>query len=260
MNEPHHDHHSSDKPGQKLAERREAAHEGPHGSHADARKSAAEERDPAEHGHGAHDGHGGGHSHHDHHAMMVADFRRRFFVCLALTVPILALSPMIQGWLGFTLTFPGSIWLLATLSAFVYGYGGWPFLTGMVEELRGKRPGMMTLVAMAITVAFVYSLAVVFGLDGKLFFWETATLIDLMLVGHWVEMRSVMGASKALEELARLMPDEAHRLGPDGAVEEVPTSALRPGDRILVKASEKVPADGTVLDGQSAVNEAALTG
>ncbi|NNF58973.1 MAG: copper-translocating P-type ATPase [Rhodothermaceae bacterium] len=204
--------------------------------------------------------HGEHGSHHDHHAMMVADFRQRFFACLALTAPILVLSPMIQDWAGFSVTFPGAIWVLTALSAIVYGYGGWPFLTGMVEELRKKRPGMMTLVAMAITVAFVYSVAVVFGLEGMLFFWETATLIDLMLVGHWIEMRSVMGASKALEELARLMPDEAHRLKPDGAVEDVPTSALRPGDRILVRSSEKIPADGVVVDGQSAVNEAALTG
>ncbi len=262
------------KPGLTQAELREAAHEGPNGSHADGHTSAAEEHDPADHAHervdhaaGPHDGqegmkhegHGGG-GHHEHHAMMVADFRRRFFVCLALTVPILALSPMIQDWAGFSFAFPGSTWVLAAVSAFVYGWGGWPFLSGMVEELRDRRPGMMTLVAMAISVAFFYSLAVVFGLDGKLFFWETATLIDLMLVGHWVEMRSVMGASAALEELARLMPDEAHRIGADGQVEDVPTSALRAGDRVLVKASEKIPADGTVVEGRSAVNEAALTG
>ena len=242
-----HDHHDTE-PGLKQAELHEAAHEGPHGSHADGTEGPVEQ-----HGH---DHHG----HHEHHAMMVADFRRRFFVCLVLTVPILALSPMVQGWLGFELAFPGSVWVLTALSAVVYGYGGWPFLTGMVEELRDRRPGMMTLVAMAISVAFFYSLAVVLGAEGMLFFWETATLIDLMLVGHWIEMRSVMGASKALEELARLMPDEAHRLGPDGRVEDVPTAALRTGDRVLVRASEKVPADGVVVGGRSDVNEAALTG
>ena len=192
--------------------------------------------------------------------MMVADFRRRFFVCLALTVPIVALSPMIQDWAGFSFTFPGAVWVLTVLASVVYGYGGWPFLAGMVRELKDRRPGMMTLVAMAISVAFFYSLAVVAGVDGMLFFWETATLIDLMLVGHWIEMRSVMGASKALEELARLMPDEAHRLRGDGSVEEVPTSILRAGDRVRIKASEKIPADGRVLDGRSAVSEAALTG
>ncbi|MDX1440141.1 MAG: copper-translocating P-type ATPase, partial [Rubricoccaceae bacterium] len=204
--------------------------------------------------------HGKHHSHHDHHAMMVADFRRRFFVCLIVTLPILALSPMIQEWLGFELTFSGSEWLLLALSAFVFGYGGWPFFTGLGSELKKGKPGMMTLVAIAITVAFVYSAAVVLGLEGKLFFWETATLIDLMLVGHWIEMRSVMGASKALEEMARLIPDEAHRLTENGETEDVPTSDLRPGDRILVKSSEKIPADGVVVDGNSAVNEAALTG
>ncbi|MEM1117709.1 MAG: heavy metal translocating P-type ATPase, partial [Bacteroidota bacterium] len=202
----------------------------------------------------------GGGGHHDHHAMMVEDFKRRFWVCLGLTVPVLALSPMLQDWVGVDWRFPGDVWVLTALATVLYVYGGKPFLSGARDEMAKRRPGMMTLVALAITVAFVYSLAVVFGLDGNLFFWETATLIDLMLVGHWVEMRSVMGASRALEELARLMPDEAHRLTATGETEEVPTSALRPGDRILVKASEKVPADGTVLDGRSAVNQAALTG
>ena len=204
-----------------------------------------------------HNGHGG---HHDHHAMMVEDFKRRFWVSLFVTVPILVLSPMIQDWIGVDLSFPGSVWVLLGLSAFVYGYGGWPFLTGAVQELRAARPGMMTLVALAISVAFFYSAAVVLGLPGKLFFWETATLIDLMLVGHWIEMRSVMGASKALEELARLIPSEAHRLGPDGQSEDVPTSALRAGDRVLIRASERIPADGRVVHGRSAVNESALTG
>ncbi len=203
--------------------------------------------------------HGGG-GHHDHHAIMVEDFRRRFWVSLALTVPVLALSPMLQGRAGVEWAFPGSVWVLAVLAGVVYVYGGEPFLTGARDELAERRPGMTTLVALAITVAFVYSVAVVLGLEGNLFFWETATLVDLMLVGHWVEMRSVMGASRALEELARLMPDEAHRLSASGDVEDVPTDQLRPGDRILVRASEKVPADGTVLDGRSAVNQAALTG
>ena len=301
-----HDHDSADLPGLKQAELREAAHEGPHGSHADGHTGPVEEHDGREHAHeashgpapsdgvdhaamghtpeehaamdqGAPDGgamnhegmdhsemgHGGGGAsggHHNHHAMMVEDFKRRFWVCLGLTVPILALSPMLQMWAGVEWTFPGSVWVLTALAAVVWGYGGWPFLTGAKDELAKGRPGMMTLVALAITVAFVYSVAVVLGLEGNLFFWETATLVDLMLVGHWVEMRSVMGASRALEELARLMPDEAHRLTEAGDVEDVPTDQLRPGDRILVKASEKVPADGTVLDGRSAVNQAALTG
>ncbi len=212
---------------------------------------------PGRHGEGSQ----GAPSHHDHHAMMVADFRRRFFVSIAVTVPILLLSPMLQEWLGFGgWRFPGDLWLLLGLSTFVYLYGGRPFLKGLAEELSKKRPGMMTLVAVAISTAYFYSAAVVLGLEGKMFFWETATLIDLMLVGHWIEMRSVMGASRALEELAKLMPAEAHRLLEDGSIEEVPTSDLRPGDRIRVKSTEKIPADGVVIDGRSSVDESMLTG
>ena len=213
------------------------------------------------HDHDGHAGHGDG-DHQAHHAEMVADFRRRFWVSLVATVPILALSPMIQQWLGVAAawTFPGDLGLLLGLSTFVYGYGGWPFLTGMVDELRERTPGMMTLVALAISVAYLYSAAVVLGVPGEVFFWETATLIDLMLVGHWIEMRSVMGASRALETLARLMPSTAHRLTDDGDTEEMPIATLEPGDRVRVKSSEKIPADGTVVDGRSSVNESMLTG
>lgn len=211
-----------------------------------------------------HDGsahHDGGHSHHDHHAMMVADFRRRFFVSIVVTIPILLLSRMLQEWLGFEgWRFPGDLWVLLGLSTFIYLYGGWPFLTGLVDELSRKSPGMMTLVAVAVSTAYFYSAAVVFGLEGKMFFWETATLIDLMLLGHWIEMRSVMGASRALEELAKLMPAEAHRLQEDGSTEDVPTSELRPGDRIRVKPGEKVPADGSIVEGRSSLDESMLTG
>lgn len=210
--------------------------------------------------HDGHHHHHEEHDHHAHHAMMVEDFKRRFFVSIVVTIPILLLSPMIQEWLGIGLTFQGSTWVLLLLSTFIYLYGGWPFLKGMVEEFGKKTPGMMTLVALAISVAFFYSTAVVFGLTGKLFFWETATLIDLMLLGHWIEMRSVMGASRALEELARLMPAEAHRLRADGTTEEVPLAELRPGDKVLVKSSEKIPADGLVIGGNSSVNESMLTG
>jgi len=214
--------------------------------------------------HNSHDGHGSHHEGggHSHHAMMVADFRRRFWICLALTAPILALSPMIQQWLGLEQAwgFPGGVWLLLALSSFVYFYGGWPFLAGLAGEVRQKNPGMMTLVGVAITVAYAYSAAVVFGVPGKLFFWETATLIDLMLLGHWIEMRSVMGASRALEELARLMPAEAHRIREDGSTEDVPVSDLKAGDRIRIKSAEKVPADGEVVEGKTSVDESMLTG
>jgi len=202
------------------------------------------------------------HDHHAHHAHMVEDFRRRFWISLALTVPILALSPMIQAFLGLgeALRFPGDLWVLWALSSVVFFYGGWPFLKGIAEELRQRNPGMMTLIAIAISVAYLYSSAVVFGLAGKIFFWELATLIDVMLLGHWIEMRSVLGASRALEELARLMPTEAHRVMPDGSIQDVPLDQLQPGDRVLVRPGEKIPADGVIVEGHTTVNEALLTG
>jgi Cu2+-exporting ATPase len=199
--------------------------------------------------------------HHDHSAM-VADFRRRFWVSLVLTVPILALSPMIRGLFGLeeALAFPGDSVMLWALSSVVFFYGGWPFLAGMTGELRKKQPGMMTLIALAITVAYVYSSLVVFRLPGEGFFWELATLIDVMLLGHWIEMRSVMGASRALEELVRLMPSEAQRLREDGSTETVPVTELRHGDRVLVRPGEKIPTDGTIREGRTTVNQAMLTG
>ncbi len=208
-----------------------------------------------EHGeHGAHKDHGA------HHAHMVAEFRRRFWVSLILTFPVLLLSPMIQRLLGFRLQFPRDQWVLWGLASAVFFYGGWPFLRGFREEMERRLPGMMTLIALAITVAYAYSTAVVFGLPGKVFFWELATLIDIMLLGHWIEMRSVLGASRALEELVRMMPAEAHRLEPDGSVRDVPVTELHPGDRVLVRPGEKIPVDGVVVEGQSSVNEAMLTG
>ena len=198
----------------------------------------------------------------NHHAMMVADFRKRFWVSLIVTVPILILSPLIQDLLGIAeaIDFPGDLFVLWGLSTFIFFYGGYPFLKGIFGELRAKNPGMMTLIALAIIVAYTYSSAVVFGLGGKVFFWELATLIDVMLLGHWIEMRSIMGASRALEELARLMPSDAHKLMPDGSMQDVPLGELRKGDRIVIKPGEKVPADGEVMEGESTVNEAMLTG
>src|SRR6266851_9805570 len=196
------------------------------------------------------------------HAHMVDDFRHRFWVSLALTVPVLATSEMIQHFLGLraTLAFPGDQYVEFVFASAVYFYGGWPFLTGLVDELRKRLPGMMTLVALAITVAYAYSALVVLGLPGNVFFWEAATLIDIMLLGHWIEMRSVLGASRALEQLVRLLPAEAHRVRADGSVEEVPIDALRPGDRVLVKPGEKIPTDGLVVAGRTSVNQAMLTG
>ncbi|WP_354110841.1 copper-translocating P-type ATPase [Bradyrhizobium sp. S3.12.5] len=193
---------------------------------------------------------------------MVADFCRRFWFCLALTPPVLLLSPTIQQGLGLgdELRFRGDDFLLFALSAVAYVYGGRPFLTGLLSELRNREPGMMTLIAVAISVAFFYSAAVTFGFQGESFYWEVVTLIDVMLLGHWLEMRSVMGASRALEELVRLLPDTALKLDAQGNTQEVSVNALQPGDRVLIRPGAKVPVDGAIAEGESSFNEAMLTG
>jgi len=202
------------------------------------------------------------HDHSGHHAHMAADFRKRFWISLILTLPILALSPMLQTLVGLreAIRFSGDLYVLFGFSSAVFWYGGWPFLTGLFNEIKTRKPGMMTLVAVAIATAYLYSSAVVFGLTGKMFFWELATLVDIMLLGHWIEMKSVMGASKALEALAKLMPSDAHKLMPDGRVKDVPLGELAVNDKVLIKPGEKVPADGVVVAGESSVNEAMLTG
>jgi Cu2+-exporting ATPase len=187
-------------------------------------------------------------------------FKRKFWISLALTIPILLLSETIQTWLGLTwLKVPYQQEILLILSAIIYAYGGLPFLQGMVEELRNRQPGMMTLIGTAISVAFFYSAATVILITGMDFFWELATLIDVMLLGHWIEAKSVLGASRALEELVRIMPTTAH-LVKDGEVTEVPVSQLNAGDLVLVRPGEKIPSDGVVYEGESFVNEALLTG
>ena len=198
----------------------------------------------------------------DHHAHRAAEFRKRFWISLVLTLPILVLSPMLQTLVGLreAIRFSGDVYVLFGLSSAVFWYGGWPFLRGFVAELRSRQPGMMTLISVAIATAYLYSSAVVFGLTGKMFFWELASLIDIMLLGHWVEMKSVMGASRALEELAKLMPSDAHKLMADGSVKDVPLGELAVNDRVLVKPGEKLPADGVIVEGESSVNEAMLTG
>jgi Cu2+-exporting ATPase len=192
----------------------------------------------------------------------VTQFQRRFWISLALTVPIVLLSPMIQHGLGLgeRLRFPGDQYIAFALATAVYFYGGWPFLTGLVGEWKRKQPGMMTLVALAISTAYLYSTLVVLGLSGQGFFWELATLVDIMLLGHWVEMRSVMGASGALEALVRLLPAEAHRRRAEGTVEDVPVSTLARGDKVIVKPGERIPTDGVVVEGRTTVNQALLTG
>lgn len=202
----------------------------------------------------------GGHSRHEHHKQMVQDFKWRFWWVLGLTIPIMALSPMIQDFLGVDWRFTADKWILAALSTVVYFFGGWPFLTGLVDELKKKQPGMMTLIGLAISIAYLYSTAVVFGFEGDLLYWELSTLVGIMLLGHWIEMRSVMSASSALEKLAALIPGEAHRVNEDGSTEDVPVEELRKGDKILIKPGEKIPADGMVMKGETSVNEAMLTG
>jgi Cu2+-exporting ATPase len=203
--------------------------------------------------------------HTDHHAMMVKDFRKRFFVSVIITIPVLLLSPVIQEFLfavfGITVpSFRGDIYILFLLSTVIFFYGGQPFLVGIRQELISHAPGMMTLIAVAITVAYIYSSLVVFGLMGMILFWELATLIDIMLLGHWLEMRSVMGASKALEELVRLLPADAHKVDERGNVRDIPLEEIVTGDILLVRPGEKIPADGSVIEGDTSVNEAMLTG
>ncbi len=200
------------------------------------------------------------HENHDQHQKMVTDFKRRFFLTLLLTIPILILSPVIQGFLGLDLRFAGDSIILLALSTALFIYGGKPFLTGAVDELKSRSPAMMTLIAFAITVSFVYSVLTVLVIEGSDFFWELATLVTIMLLGHWIEMRSVMGASMALEELAKLMPDEAHRIGEDGKISDVAVSDLKAGDLVLIRPGEKVPIDAVIEEGQSSVNEAMVTG
>lgn len=196
---------------------------------------------------------------HDHHQMMIADFKKRFWVTLVLTIPILVFSPMIQTFFGYEFLLPGNSYVLFGLGTIVYFYGGWPFLKGFWSEIKSGSPGMMTLISMAISVAYFYSSATVFGLKGVDFFWELATLIAVMLIGHWIEMKSVLGASKALQLLVSMMPAEAHRVTGNN-VEDIKLEDLLKDDVILVKPGEKVPADGIIIKGSSYLNESMLTG
>jgi Cu2+-exporting ATPase len=208
--------------------------------------------------HGRHDDHGN--NNHANHHDMVNDYKRRFLISLIITVPVLVLSPMIQNFLGVDWRFAGDMYILFTLSTIIFFYGGWPFLKGAASELKEKNPGMMSLIGLAIFIAYAYSSLVVFGWQGKQLFWELATLVVIMLLGHWIEMRSVMGASNALEKLAGLMPKEAHKVGGDGKITDVSLTDLKIDDLVLVKPGEKVPIDGIITDGKSAVDESMLTG
>jgi Cu2+-exporting ATPase len=217
--------------------------------------------------HEVHDGHGSmehgddehkAHVDHTGHEQM---FRRKFWVSLILSIPVLLFSPAVQGFLGYSMpAFPGSQWITPVFSVIVFFYGGLPFLQMAVPEIRNRRPGMMLLISLAIIVAFVYSLAALFIPTGVTFFWELVTLIDVMLLGHWFEMRSVRQASGALNELAKLMPDTAERIRENGETEEVSVTQLQSSDLVLVRPGGSVPADGQVEQGESDVNEAMITG
>jgi Cu2+-exporting ATPase len=188
-------------------------------------------------------------------------FRNRFWVCLALTLPVLLYSHMLQMWFGFRApSFPGSEWVGPLFAFIIFAYGGVPFLQMAIPEVRSRRPGMMTLISLAISVAFLYSIAALWIDPQGGFFWEMALLIDVMLLGHWLEMRSVRQASGALNELAKLMPDTAERIGADGSTEVVAASQLQVGDIVLVRPGAGIPADGEVVAGESHVNEAMITG
>ena len=202
------------------------------------------------------------HNRSEHEGHTIEGFKKRFWISIIVTIPILILSPMIQHFLGLkdAMRFNGDIYALFALSSFVFFYGGYPFLKGLFGELKNKQPGMMTLIALAISVAYFYSSATVFGVKGEDFFWELATLIDIMLLGHWIEMKSVMSASKALEELAKLMPDTAHKIDDNGNVTDVPISELEHETKLLIKPGEKIPADGKIFEGKSSINEAMITG
>lgn len=202
--------------------------------------------------------HNGGHS--GHHAMMIEDFKKRFWVSLILAVPISILSPMFQMLFGYDIQFLGSDILLFVLSTILFFYGGKPFLTGAWSELKARTPAMMMLISLAIITAYFYSTLTTFFISGSDFFFELATLIAIMLLGHWIEMKSIMGASKALEALIKLMPKEAHKIDEKGNIIEVTVEDLKPGDKILVKSGEKIPLDGSIYEGSSTVDESMLTG
>jgi Cu2+-exporting ATPase len=222
----------------------------------EAESNSSHEAEHAAHSqHDGHDGHGGMHEGHEQM------FRRRFFISTLLSIPVLLYSETLQAWLGFSVpAFPGSEWINPVFAVIVFAYGGVPFLQMAVPEVRDRSPGMMTLISMAISVAFVYSLASVVFPTQSAFFWELVTLIDVMLLGHWIEMRSVRRASSALDELAKLMPDTAERITDDGDTEEIPVSDLSEGDLVLVRPGASVPADGVVEEGDSDVNESMITG
>jgi Cu2+-exporting ATPase len=207
--------------------------------------------------HGGHDAHGGHDKHAGHDPEM---FRRRFWLSLLLTIPLVVTSEMVMDWFGYSIEFAGMDWLGPVLGSVVFWWGGWPFLAGGVAEVRDRQPGMMLLITMAIVVAYAASMATSldwFDLD---FWWELAALVTIMLLGHWQEMKAIGQAQGALAALAELLPDDAERVGPDGEVEAVPLAELRPGDVVLVRSGARVPADGAIVEGAAELDESMITG
>jgi Cu2+-exporting ATPase len=257
MDKHKHNHHHKDNKNEHIDHNKKAMnhethddhihhHEEIHNhSHGDSYKGAE---------HQSHEGH------HDHHTMMVKDFKRRFLISLVLLVPILTLSPMIQEFIDLNLRFSGDLYILLTLSTVLFIYGGLPFFKGTFEELKQKAPAMMSLIGLAIVVAYIYSAYTVIFQTGQDFFWELSTLISIMLLGHWIEMKSVLGASRALEELLKLMPEEAHVIDQDGHINDISVTQVKVGMILLVRPGEKVPIDGKITEGKSSVNESMLTG
>ena len=220
-----------------------------HAGHTDRAVHGVHQRDTGEHA---------GHVDHTGHEEM---FRQRFWVSLLLSIPVLLYTPMLQMWFGFRMPeFPGSQWIAPLFAVIVFLYGGVPFIQMAIPEIRNRQPGMMLLVSLAISVSFLYSLAAIFANLGEGFFWELVTLIDVMLLGHWIEMRSVRQASGALDALAKLMPDTAEHIMPDGSTHIMPVSRLQAGDLVLVRPGASVPVDGVVEDGSSDVDESMITG
>jgi P-type Cu2+ transporter len=215
----------------------------------DARASHPDHRGHDEHGHGAHDKHAG----HDPEA-----FRRRFWLTLLLTIPVVASSEMVMEWFGYEID--GVAWVGPVLGTFIFAWGGQPFLAGAVAEVRNRQPGMMLLISMAITVAWVASVSTSLGWFDLEFWWELALLVTIMLLGHWQEMKAIGQAQGALAALAALLPDEAERIAPDGGIEVVPIDALSAGDRVLVRSGARVPADGRIIEGEAELDESMITG
>ena len=259
MQQDHDEHSAHTQSGSHGAQMDHEEHsmESEHGEHKTHTTSA---------GHGEHNGHSESGADDDHaahvdHTGHENMFRKRFWVSLVLSIPVLLYSPMVQSWFGFSMPeFPGSQLIVPVLSIFIFFYGGSPFLKMAVPEIKTRKPGMMTLISLAISVAFIYSLGALFLPTEASFFWELVTLIDIMLLGHWLEMRSIRQASGALNELAKLMPDTAERILDDGSTQEIPASELKGNDLVLIRPGASIPADGIIVEGESDVNESMITG